>query len=262
MVRILPVALLAFAAGTAGAVQFHVPIYLPPHRLEAARTSGPTAWFGGGYGSATGPGLSLSGPGGFWEMAGSLNEELAVSGHCAGFLMTGTLDPFGSGRRRTTGGAALLEADLIWAPRGRESYHLYSGLQGHLTILDVRDALPIRLGGGAAVRVEPDTAASMLLGVPFGVLLPIGLGGDWSAQWQADATAFPAGVTYFTYGPGGPSAYSGARRIDFTAAAGTGARLSYEPWRLSVEALVRHALGLGNNEPVTQGSLLLTIGAL
>ena len=261
MRRILALTMV-LAAGTAEAVQFHVPLYLPPHRLETDQTSGPTAWFGGGYGAANGPGMSLSGPGGFWEVAGAVDDELAVSGHGGGFLLTGTLDPFGSGRRRTTGGAGLLEADLMWAPRGRGSYHLYTGLQGHLTVLDVRDALPVSFGGGAAVRVEPDTAASMLVGVPFGVLLPIGLGGGWSAQWQADVTAFPAGMTYFTYGPGGPSAYSGARRIDFTAAAGTGTRFSYEPWRLSLEALVRHALGFGNNEPVTQGSLMLTIGAL
>ena len=259
--RTLPFLILTLAAGSVGAVQFHVPVHLPPHRLEAARTSGPSAWFGGGYGYAAGPGMSLSGPGGFWELAGTVSDELAVSVHGGGLLLTGEMDPFGAGRRRTTGGAALLEVDMIWAPAGRGSYHLYTGLQGHLTVLDVRDPLPIMLGG-SSTRVEPGTAVSPVLGVPFGALLPIRLGGGWSAQWQADATAFPAGVTYFTYGPGGPSAYEGTRRVDFTAAAGTGVRLSYEPWRLSLEAMVRHSLGFGNNEPVTQSSLMLVIGAL
>lgn len=252
---------LMLAAGTIGAAQFHVPVQLPPHRLEAPQTLGPTAWFGGGYGHAAGPAMTLSGPGGFWELAWGLSNDRSWNVHGGGFLLTGEMDPFGHGRRKTIGGVALLEADLAWAPQGRESYHLYTGLQGHLTILDVRDAGPIMLGGGS-VRVEPDTAVSHLLGVPFGVLIPIRLGGGWFAQWQADATVFPAGVTYFTYGPGGPPAYNSTRRIDFTAAAGTGLRLSYEPWRLSLEASARHSLGFGNNEPVTMGALLLTIGAL
>jgi hypothetical protein len=200
------------------------------------RGEGPDAWLGGGYGWAQGPGLRLSGPAAFWELAGALEDGLAASVH---------------------GGAALLEGNLLWAPRGRESYHLYTGLQGHLTILDVRDAAPVARPG--TVAVEPDTAVSTVLGVPFGALVPFALGGGWSGRWQADATAFPGGATFFTHGPGGPPARESTRRLDFEASAGTGLRLGHERWRLSAEALLRRSLGLGRNEPVTTGVLLLVI---
>jgi hypothetical protein len=221
------------------------------------RGEGPDAWLGGGYGWAQGPGLRLSGPAAFWELAGALEDGLAASVHGGGALLTGELDPFGAGRRRTNGGAALLEGNLLWAPRGRESYHLYTGLQGHLTILDVRDAAPVARPG--TVAVEPDTAVSTVLGVPFGALVPFALGGGWSGRWQADATAFPGGATFFTHGPGGPPARESTRRLDFEASAGTGLRLGHERWRLSAEALLRRSLGLGRNEPVTTGVLLLVI---
>lgn len=255
-------ALLAvLTAGGAAAAPFHVPVHLPPRIIQAAAEGGPSASFGAGYAHAGAGGMSLSGPGGFAGLDWRLEDGLSGSLRGGGFLLSGESDPFGAGRRMTNGGAALLEADLIWAPEDRAAYRLYAGLQGHVTVLDVRDAAAVPLTGAPA-RVEPDTAVTHLLGIPLGGLLSVPLGGSWSMEWQADVTLHPAGSTFFTYGPGGAPASESTRRLDFTAAAGTGVRLSRAPARLSLEALLRRSFGFGNNEPAVMGALLLTMRGL
>jgi hypothetical protein len=252
-------ALLLIAAVPAGAVQFHVPTHLPPRLVPADGEDGLRPWFGAGYAGARAPGMSLSGPGGFWEFAGRGSGK--VQGHLrgTGFLLSGTMDPFGAGRRDTHGIAGGVEADILWAPWGGD-LRAYAGLHAGLTMLDVRDPLAVNLAAGV-LRVEPGTAVSIVPAVPLGLVLPVTLSDGWRLEAAADATLQAPGATFFTYGPGGPAAYESTRPVHADAAGGARLRLAYEPWRLGLEVLGRHTAGFGNNEPSAWGAVLLTLGA-
>lgn len=244
----------------ARAVQFHVPMHVPPRLIPADTEEGPAAWFSLGYGFAKAPGMSLSGAGGVWDAAWRLEDRTQFHLRGAGFVLGGKLDPFGAGRRTTYGFSGSLEADGVWAPGLMRSGRLYSGLQAGVTMLDVRD--PFAVGAAGASRVEPGTAVSIVPTVPFGVLFWGRPRGGFRLDGAADVSLQLPGATFFTYGPGGPSAYESTRPVHADAGAGARLRLLYEPWRLALELVGRRTAGFGNNEPAGWGAVLLSLGAL
>lgn len=244
--------LLLFGA-PASAAQFHVPTTLPPHPSPAERDDF-TLRLAGGYGGVQGPGMRLAGPGGHWEFAGRGEGGLGWSARGGGFLLSGEMDPFGAGRRRTLGGAGFLAADALW-PRG-SGLTLHAGVQGEVTLLDVRDPAPVGPSGG----VQPDTAASIVPGASGGALWERRAGG-WLASARAYATAYPYGATFFTYGLSRGTRGASTRPVHFDAALGGGLLFGYEPARLSLELTGRASAGFGNNAPTTFAAVLLSLGA-
>lgn len=233
-------AVLLLSALAAGAAQFHVPVRLTPHPLPADAEEGPTAWFGGAAAAARGPGMALDGPGGFWELGWRAGRRGEVHVRGDGFLLKGSLDPFGRGRRQT---------------------HGFAGFQAGLTMIDVRDPLALTTVPGGAVRVEPGTAVSIVPSLPVGAIAWT-RAGKWLLEASGDASPQLGGATFFTFGPGGPSAYDSTRTIHFDMGGGARLRALYEPWSLSLELAGRATAGFGNNVPTSWGAVLLTLGAL
>ena len=257
--RVLAFVLLA--ASAAGAAQFHVPARLTPHALPADAEEGPTAWFGGGAAVARGPGMALDGPGGFWELGWRAGRRGEVHLRGDGFVLKGSLDPFDRGRRQTHGFAGSVALDYMRAPEGGGRFRYFAGLQAGLTMLDVRDPLALTTSPGGAIRVEPGTAVSIVPSAPFGALAWT-RAGKWILEASGDASPQLGGVTFFTFGPGGPSAYESTRPIHFDMGGGARLRALYEPWSLSLSLVGRATAGFGNNAPTTVGAVLLTLGAL
>lgn len=253
--------LLLFAACAAGAAQFHIPVRLTPRPLPADAEEGPTAWFGAGAAAARGPGMSLDGPGGFWELAWRAGRRGEVHVRGDGFILKGSLDPFGAGRRRTHGFAGSLAVDYLRAPESGGRLRYFAGIQAGLTALDVRDPIALTAGPGGAIRVEPGTAVSLVPSVPAGAIAWT-RAGRWILEASGDASPQLGGATFFTYGPGGPSAYDSTRTIHFDLGGGARLRAHYEPWSLSLELAGRATAGFGGNDPVSWGAVLLTLGAL
>ncbi len=254
-------AVLLLSALAAGAAQFHVPVRLTPHPLPADAEEGPTAWFGGAAAAARGPGMALDGPGGFWELGWRAGRRGEVHVRGDGFLLKGSLDPFGRGRRQTHGFAGTLAVDYLRAPESGGRLRGFAGFQAGLTMIDVRDPLALTTVPGGAVRVEPGTAVSIVPSLPVGAIAWT-RAGKWLLEASGDASPQLGGATFFTFGPGGPSAYDSTRTIHFDMGGGARLRALYEPWSLSLELAGRATAGFGNNVPTSWGAVLLTLGAL
>lgn len=226
----------------ASAVQFDLPLHIPPH-LPAGGEDGASGFsLGLGYAGASADGISVSGPGGFWERTTYRADKLSYSVRGSGFLLNGKVDPFSIGHKTGGGMAGAIEGAVLAAPWGAASPRLYAGLVLGLTILDVRDPAVFQLLDGKS-RAEPSSAISLQLGLPVGVLFPFARGGSWRGEGQADLTVFPAGVTFFSYGLGGPTAYGSTRDIGAQFSAGCRAGAVYLPWDLRLEALGRFLPG-------------------
>lgn len=230
--------LLLLSPFCASAAQFILPLHLPPH-LPGLEKGEPAKFrLGLGYAGASADGILVSGPGGYWELAAPGPGKLAYSVRGSGFLLSGKVDSFSIGHKSGGGLAGALEGSIIAAPWGKDAARLYTGLIFGITILGVRDPAIFQLLDGRS-RAEPSSAFSLQLGLPFGALFPVALGGSWKGEAQADLTIFPAGVTFFSYGLAGPTAYGSTRKTGMQFSLGCRAGAVYAPWGLRLEALGR-----------------------
>lgn len=252
------VSALCALASVSGAEQFHVPLHMPPHRLVPDGDSGREFLFGAGFAGISAPGLHASGTGGFIELGSLGGNKAGFSARGYGFPFSGDVDPLSIGHTGGGGLAGGFEIDLLLAPRGKEGYRLYAGFIANVTMLDIRNPLVVTFSGGNA-KVEPDSALSMLIGFPAGVLIPLDISKSWRGELQADAAAFPAGVTFFSYTGLPATLYGSSRKIDPHYGCGARAGFTYIPWNLSIEALGRLSTGSGNNEPLSFGALQAAI---
>ncbi|MBI2363066.1 MAG: hypothetical protein HYV15_06760 [Elusimicrobia bacterium] len=135
-------AVLLLCAPAAQGAQFHVPLHAPPRVWPEA--GGKTSLLlGGGYFAAGARGLQVDGPGGGWELGAPLGERLSGHVQSLGTAFGGTLDPLGSRSRKTSGMSGALEADLAFAPGGREgSWRAYAGAQLGFTVLSMAGTGP------------------------------------------------------------------------------------------------------------------------
>ncbi|MBI5745317.1 MAG: hypothetical protein HY952_12310 [Elusimicrobia bacterium] len=248
--------LLLAAACALQAAQFHVPLHMPPHPSFPGGEPGRELYLEAGAARFISKGINIAGPGACFELSalGKAGGGAAVRG--CGFSLSGKVDPLGLGRDGGSGFASAVEADLLWAPRGRDGLKFYAGGLVGMSSLDIRDPLNYTLVNGKLV-VEPDTAFSLFLGLPLGVELPFGVSENWSGSAQADVALFPAGVTFFSYlGLPGSGLYGTSRGIDPQAAGGARAAFFYRPWKLFIEGAGRLYSGGGNNEAASFVSLL------
>lgn len=245
-------------AGQAAAAQFHVPVHLPPRLCSGDGGACREFRLGGGYAGISAPGLHAGGPGGFWEYSLLGSGNLGASFRGYGFSFSGDVDPLSVGHKGGGGMTGGFEADLLLAPRGKGGYFLYGGLTANVSMLDINDPLSFSYSG--RLSVEPDGAFSVLLGLPAGAVFPFSLSGKWRAALKADAVFFPGGTTFFYYTGLPPGAYGSSREIDPNYGGGAGASVSFLPWRLDLEMFVRFSSGSGNNEPLTLGGGMLSIG--
>lgn len=253
--RLLPSLLLTAAlASTAGAAQFHVPLHLPPHRCVPEAGAGKEFLLGLGAASATGAGLAASGPQGYWEFGALGSNNVGFSARGYGAALSGKVDPLRAGHSGGGGMSGGFELDLLAAPHGKDGWRVYAGALAGLTSLDIRDPLTLT-AEGSGLRVEPDNAFSVFLGLPVGVLVPVRLSKTWRLELQADAVVFPAGVSFFSYTGLPPMMFGTSRRIDLHYGGGTRAGLLYAPWGLLLEAAFRFSTGTGNNSPLSYSAL-------
>lgn len=241
-------ALLAFPAAAAAA-QFHVPLHLPPHSCGPAADGCGGFLIGGGWAGTVAKGIDLDGPGGFWELEGFGRKALGVSVRGYGFGLKGRTDPLSIGNRSGGAMAGGLEASLLLAPSpGGARY--YAGFLAGVSSMDIRAPLAFTVSGGK-VRVEPDSAFSLLAGFPAGVIAPLWRSDRWAADLQADAVVYAAGVTYFGYTGLAAPLYGRTRAIDPHYGCGARVGVEYRPLRLRAEAAARASSGSGNNEPLS-----------
>lgn len=258
MTLALAAGLAAALAGGAAAAQFYLPFHQPPQRFVPAGEAGREFVLTGGVAAFSAPGVKVSGAGGAWEWAGYGRSGAGFSVRGYGYGLSGKVDPFSVGHTGGGGMTGGVEIDQLWAPRGKDSYRIYAGFLAGLSELDVRAPLVFQHTGGR-IRVEPDTAFSLYLGFPAGVLVPFGLSGTWRGELQADVTFVPAGVTVFSFGGLASPVYGSSRGIDFDLSAGARAGVVYLPWKLSADLLGRLSSASGNNEPVACGALLVSL---
>ena len=250
--------LILLFAKAAGASQFSVPLHAPP-RLWPGSGDGASLLLGSGFYGANAPGLHVEGLGGAWEAGAPMGERMSGHVQSVGVSLSGTLDPLDSRLRRTSGMAGVLEADLAFAPGGREgAWRLYGGGQVGLTVLGISGSGPTFSHG--RLVVEPDTALSLTVGVPLGVEVRREWDG-WRAGAAAHLTLSPGGRTVFTYLAAGPAGFGSTRRVHPFAALGTRLRLERPAWRLGLEGGVSGSSSSGNNEAVTTayGALMLRL---
>lgn len=239
----------------AAAAALHVPLRLP---LAEPAPSTTTFLLAVDYFGIRAPGLESSAPGGFWELGAPVGSRSAVHFKAGGAILDGRIESV-SGRRDTAGMAGTLEADLSWklsrapsAPRG------YAGLLLDMTILDIHDPALIQLGAGGG-RVEPDTAFSLVFGVPVGLAVPLHSSERWQAWAQAGVTAFLGGATFFSYALPGPSAFGTSRAVHPQLAFDGSVSASYRPWRLAAGLFLSASTSSGNNEGAVYGGASLAL---
>lgn len=253
---VLSFGLALLAAGALPAAQFHIPLHMPPHPAFPGGEPGREFYLEAGYGMFRSGGMDVAGAGGCFELSALGAGKAGASVRSCGYSLSGKVDPLRLGKETGGGFASALEADLVWAPRGREGYKFYAGGIVGLSTVDIRSPLSYNLAGGKLV-VEPDTAFSIFLGLPLGVELPFGVSKSWSGALQADAVLFPAGVNFFSYmGLPGSQVYGAARAIDPQVGGGTRLSFFYRPWKLFVEGAGRLYSGGGENEAASFLTLL------
>lgn len=219
----------AAAGGSSLALALHTPPRLRPAAGESAFS------LGAGWASLSGPGLSLSGPGGGWELASVSAGGMGVALHSEGYALGGTADPSGAGRLNAVGMAGSIEGDLVWAPGGVEGpWRLYLGLQAALGILDLAGPRSIVVPSGSVV--EPSGTYSLLAGFPAGASVGGTLGKGWTGQAGAHIATYAGGVTIHRYFLRGTHLHRTVRRHSPYVAGGGHLRAEYAPWRLGLEA--------------------------
>lgn len=258
MLRTAAAFLLLCCARSAVASQFNVPLHSPP-RVWPEADSGASLLLGVGYYGANAPGLHVDGLGGAWEVAAPMGERASGHVQSVGASLGGTMDPLDSRSRKTSGMAGAFEADLAYAPGGREgAWRLYAGGQAGLTVLNIAGT-GVTFSHGRLV-VEPDTAVSVTLGFPLGVEARRQWG-EWRGSAAAHLTLSPGGTTLFTFLAAGPAGFGSTRKVHPFAALGARLRLERPAWRLGLEAGASESSSSGNNEAVTTayGALMLRL---
>ncbi|MDX6770358.1 MAG: hypothetical protein SF051_12560 [Elusimicrobiota bacterium] len=238
-------AVLLLSGAVASATQFALPLHAPP-RLRA-RPGEPGLRLGLGWTAVRGPDLALEGPGGGWELAAMSEGGLGGHLHADAFALSGQAAPL-QGSRRATGMTGTMEGDASWSPDGPDgAVRVYAGGAVNLTMLSFTGAGRVTVGGGGLV-VEPDTAVSLVAGLPFGVALRRRLGEDWSLDAALSGAAWLGGKTFFTYGPAGPLSRGSTRKVDPNLGGGARLLLEHLPSRLALEGGVSAAAAAGNND--------------
>lgn len=250
-------ALLALAAPAARPAQFHVPVHAAPQLWPQAAPP-QSLLLAGGWLHARAPGLSLSGPGGGWELAGALGRR--TSGHFQGraFLLDGRLDPLGSGMRKTRGMTGTVEGDLAFeTDEDLFVWRAYAGLLTAFTAVDIREPFSVTFADGR-LRTEPDLATSVLLGVPLGLTARTDSSKGWTLEAAAHLVIYPAAKTFFSYSLAGPFGRGSSQTVDTHASAGGRLRAEYAPWRLGLQADGSVSSASGNNDTLTLIGAALT----
>lgn len=229
----------------AGGSSLALPLHTPPRlRPEAGKTS---FSLGAGWAGLRGPGLSIAGPGGGWELAATSPRGLGGALHVEAYILRGTADPSGAGGLKATGMTGSVEGDLVWAPSGLKGpWRLYLGAQSVVSVLDFAGTRSLVTAPGATT-VEPSGAYSMLVGFPVGASVAGPLGRGWTGQAGAHVATYAGGVTFYHYFLRGPHLHGASRTVSAHVAAGGHLRAEYMPWRLYLEAGGSAASRSGNS---------------
>jgi hypothetical protein len=253
MNKLLVAFALLLSSRPAAGSQFALPVHVPPSLYPQ---TGSSFEAGLGWQAIRGPGLALEGPGGRWEYA-SVSKSASATGHvhADAFLIKGEDDPLGAGRRHVSGMTGSLEADLSWAPKA-QPLRFYTGGLVNMTSLSFSSARAINYSNGL-IRVEPDTATSLVVGVPIGVNAGSQTQ-NWALSAGAHGVAWLGGGSFFSYGPAGPLGIGRSRKVHPNFGGGGNLRVEYIPWRLALQSGLSANAGAGNNDPYTAGWANLT----
>lgn len=227
---LLTAPLSAVARGSSLAVPLHTP---PRLRPDAGKSAFALA---AGWAGVRGPGLSLEGPGGGWELASASQGGMGVALHSEGYVLGGTAASSNAGRLKAVGMTGSIEGDLVWAPAGLEGpWRLYLGLQTALSILEFEGPRTVIAPSGSAAA-EPSGAYSLLVGFPVGAKAGGSLGKGWTGQAGAHIVPYAGGFTLYRYFLRGTRLHGSVRRHSPYVAAGGTLGGEYTPWGLGLEA--------------------------
>lgn len=236
-------------SASTGGTSLAVPLHTPPRlRPDGGKTSFALS---AGWAGVHGPGLSIDGPGGGWELASASARGLGGAIHAEAYMLRGSVDPSGAGRIKTTGMTGSVEGDLVWAPAGLQGRcRLYLGAQAAMSALDFSGTRSVVTASGATA-VEPSGAYSLLVGFPIGASVGGALARGWTGQAGAHLATYAGGVSFYSYSLRGQRLYGSSRGVSAHVAAGGHLRAEYLPWRLSVEAGGSAASGSGDSRGLT-----------